>query len=156
MYSRLLFFLILIFWGAGAFCQPLAFKLRPMEGYYIVGNHTFQKGINFLVISDERQFQRLFGTFTEKEDYPNFEFEHVLVIAMEPGPKQAYLSFEEQAMKAGESIEVYCHIRTERHKLTYDHHPIAVAAIPKYLRLRDIRFYGAEDKKLLKTIVIGR
>ena len=122
-----------------------------MEGYYLLNSHPAGDKVEFSVISDERSFVKLFGKI-DKDDYPNFDFEHVLVMAMQPTTKQYFLRFDEMAVKAGDFIEVYCSVRKEKHKLTYLDQPIAVAAIPKYLRLSRVDFYDTNTKKLLKSV----
>lgn len=126
-----------------------------LHGYHANEKLRLNKGVNYLVFSKEREFERYFGKSFE-EDKPNFNFEHVVVMLTKPTTDQYFLSFNEEAMKAGNFIEIYCNIHIENHSLPYTDHPIAIAAIPKYFVVEKINFYSAgKKKKLLKSVKVS-
>ncbi len=126
-----------------------------LQGYHANAKLRLDKGVQYLVFSKEADFERYFGKSFEK-DKPRFEFEHVVVMLTAPTKEQYFLSFESEAYKAGGTIEVYCTVRKEPHLLTYNDHPIAIAAIPKYFAVHTIKFYStAKKRKLLRTIAVS-
>lgn len=152
--KKLLFIFSCLFSCTVVFAQPQQLKLRLLEGYHANEKLKLEKGINFLVFSKEREFERYFGK-SFKEDKPNFDFEHVIVMLTPPTRDQYFLSFNEDAAKAGNFIEIYCSIRKEKHSLSYMDHPIAIAALPKYFIIERIDFYTEKKKKLLKRVKVS-
>lgn len=134
--------------------QPQTLELRTLTGYHANDKLKLSKGINYLVFSNEREFERYFGK-SYAEDKPNFDFEHVLVMITRPTDEQYFLSFAATASKAGNYIEVYCNVRKEKHLLTYIDHPIALVAIPKYFAVTSINLYSNKKKKLLKKVKVS-
>lgn len=135
------------------YAQPQKFKIHPLEGYYLGEKIELEKGLNFMVISNEKEFIKYFGDI-DKRDKPNFDFDHVIVIARRPTKKQYFLSLDSMAVKAGNFIEVYYKEATKKHTLTYLDHPIVVASIPKYFSVTKINFYNREHKKEMTTVRI--
>lgn len=134
--------------------QPQKLPLRILQGYHANERLPLEKGVNYLVFSKESDFERYFGKSFERSK-PNFDFEHVIVMITAPTREQYFFSFEPEAYKAGNFIEIYCNSSKARHLLTYTDHPIAIAAIPKYYVVNSIRFYtNQKRKKLLKTVVV--
>lgn len=134
--------------------QPQKLPLRILQGYHANERLPLEKGVNYLVFSKESDFERYFGKSFERSK-PNFDFEHVIVMITAPTREQYFLSFEPEAYKAGNFIEIYCNSSKARHLLTYTDHPIAIAAIPKYYVVNSIRFYtNQKRKKLLKTVAV--
>ena len=122
-------------------------------GFYLDEKIPLEKGLNFFVLDKRKEFIKHFGLIN-KPDTPNFRFHHVIVMAMRPTKEQWFLSFEEDAVKAGNFIEVYCNVRHEKHEITYFDHPIVTAAIPRYFSVRKVNFYDKETKKLLASVPI--
>jgi len=153
---KLLYFIFAFLWMQGAvYAQPQPIKLRILQGYHANEKLKLNKRVNYLVFSNEREFERYFGKSFE-EDKPNFTFEHVVVMLTRPTKDQYFLSFQEDATKAGNFIEIYCNVRKEKHDLPYIAHPIAIAALPKYFVVEKINFYNAgKKKKLLKTVKVS-
>lgn len=135
--------------------QPQPIELRILQGYYANEKLKLDDGVNYIVFSKERDFERYFGHI-EKEDQPNFDFEYVIVMLTKPTKEQYFLSFKPAGMKAGDFIEVYCSVKYDKHELTYYDHPIAIAAIPKYFAVTKINFYNDDEKKreLLKAVKV--
>lgn len=151
----LLLFTFCLFTFSFCHAQPIYFKLRPMEGYNLDPKIKLEKGLNFFVISDRRNFIKHFG-WINKPDTPRFDYEHVLVMAMPPTNTQAFLNFEKDAAKAGNYIEVYCGVKKDKHEIPYTEYPIVVAAIPKYFHVNQVRFYENDRKKKMLGRVVYR
>lgn len=124
-----------------------------MEGYYFLSPGILKKDFNFFVIRDKRKFVRLFGNI-HKADTPDFSREQVIVLAMPPEKKESTLHFAPTGMKAGHYIEIYCSYELRKHRLTYLLQPITVAAIPRFIQVREVHFYDEVKKKLLKKVRI--
>lgn len=137
------------------YAQPRKFKLKPLTGYYLDDRIDLKDGLNFMVISNRRDFIKHFGLMN-RPDTPNFDYHHVIVIALPPTKEQYFLSYEPEAAKAGDFIEVYCNIKHEKHKITYCDHPIVTAIIPRYFSVRKVNFYDKATKKLLESVEIRR
>jgi len=133
--------------------QPRQFNLRDMTGFYLDDKIPLHKGLNFMVISDRKDFIKHFGLIN-KPDTPNFRFHHVIVMAVPPTREQYFLSFNNIAYKAGNYIEVYCNVKYDKHKITYLDHPTVTAIIPRYFSVRTVNFYDKESKKLLASVPI--
>ncbi|HRO41688.1 MAG TPA: hypothetical protein PL009_02570 [Flavipsychrobacter sp.] len=133
--------------------QPREFKLKQLTGFYLDDKIPLEKGLNFKVITNRRDFIKHFGLIN-KPDTPNLRFNHVIVLALQPTKEQWFLSFEETAIRAGNYIEVYCSIKYDKHKITYLDRPIATAAIPKYFSVKTVNFYDKETKKQLASVQI--
>lgn len=124
-----------------------------MTGFYLDDKIPLQKGLNFKVITNRRDFIKHFGLIN-KPDTPNLRFNHVIVMAMPPTKEQWFLSFEDTAVRAGNFIEVYCGIRHDKHDITYLDRPIVTAAIPRFFNVRTVNFYDRQTKKLLASVPI--
>lgn len=149
--KTLLYILTAFFFATQLYAQPQAIELRVLQGYHANNKLKLDKGVNYLIFSKQRDFERYFGKI-KREDMPNFEFEHVIVMLTAPTKEQYFLSFQPKAMKAGYYIEVYCSVKYDKHELTYFDHPIAIAALPKYFAVTQINFYSDGKKKLLKSV----
>ena len=152
--NKLLLIVICLFSCLTGYTQPQQIKLRMLIGYHANEKLKLHKSVNYLVFSKEREFERYFGK-SFKENKPNFDHEHVIVMLTEPTREQYFLSFAETAVKAGNFIEIYCNVNKEKHLLPYTDHPIAIAAIPKYFSVNRIDFYSNEKKKLLKRVKVS-
>ena len=133
--------------------QPQYFRLKPMEGYFLDTKVPLKEGPNFFVISDRRKFIKYFGQIN-KPDTPNFNFDHVIVMALPPSKKQSLIGFMPQAAKAGNFIEVYCVMDLNKYPVTYTSYSIVAARIPRYFSVTRVNFYNDESKKLLETVYI--
>lgn len=147
----------LSFWafccGFFALAQPISFSVRPIEGYQLDPKKQLSSDLNFFVVSDERTFKRMFGTPNEVTA-PDFEFDQVIVMAMKPTKREVFIRFAQDAYKAGNYLEVYCSIeRVGRHKLTYEYMPLAIAVVPKFFHVNQVRFYSNGKRKMLLGIV---
>lgn len=151
--KKFIFYILLFLVSIESDAQPLHIKLRFLEGYYANEKMHLKNGVNYMVISNERLFEKYFGKIDKKEK-PNFDFEHVVIMMMRPTRKQYFLSFNENAIKAGNYIEIYCNVRKEKHELPYFDHPIAIAAIPKYFSVNKINFYSVEEHKLMESVAV--
>ena len=135
------------------FAQEQYFKLKPMEGYFLDSKVPLKEGPNFFVISDRRKFIKYFGNI-KKADTPNFDYDHVIVMALPPSKKQSVVGFVPDAAKAGNFIEVYCIMETDKYPLTYTSYPIVAARIPKYFSVTKVSFYSNDKKELMETVYI--
>lgn len=155
MYSRMLALIAVAILGilTNAAAQPIPFQVRPLEGFILEDKVPLSDDVNFFVVSDLRRFTKMFGRITQP-DTPNFEFDHVIVMAMKPTQREVYLRFLPEAFKAGNYLEVYCDVEKRgKHKLPYTYMPIAVAAVPKFFYVNQVRFYSAGKKKKLLGVV---
>ncbi len=135
--------------------QPLPVAVKPMQDYYFAGDASMLKsGINCMVISDWKQFNKIFGT-TDRPDTPQFAKEWMVVLAMPATKKEASLQFKRISMKAGEFIEVYCNIDRKIQPLTYAYIPLAACVIPKYPGINKIHFYNEENMRLIRTVELA-
>ncbi len=133
--------------------QPKKFKLRPITGFYLDEKIPLEKGFNFKIITNRKDFIKHFGLIN-KPDTPNFRIHHVIVMAMPPTKEQWFLNFEDTAVRAGNFIEVYCNTEHDKHKITYFDHPIVTATIPRFFYLNTVNFYDNKTKKLLGSIKV--
>lgn len=155
MFKTISLFICVLLWGQIAMAQPQPIALRMLQGYYANDKLPLDKGVNFYVFSEQRDFEKYFGHI-EKEDMPNFEFEHVVVMLTPPIKEQYFLYFRPTAMKAGNFIEIYCSVKHDKHELPYYDRAIAIAAIPKYYAVTKIKFYtDGRKKKLMKSINVS-
>lgn len=141
--------LLTLFYGARA--QPRQITVKPLVGFYLNDRVHLEKGLNFMVINDRKDFIRHFGV-VNKPDTPNFRFNDVVVMAMPPTREQYFLSFDEKGYRAGNYIEVYCEVKHDKHEITYTDYPIVTAAIPRFFSVRTVNFYDKESKKLLASV----
>ena len=91
--------LLTLFYGARA--QPRQITVKPLVGFYLNDRVHLEKGLNFMVINDRKDFIRHFGV-VNKPDTPNFRFNDVVVMAMPPTHEQYFLSFDEKGYRAGD------------------------------------------------------
>lgn len=139
-----------------SFClhaQPKQFNVKMLSGFYLDDKIPLEKGLNFMVIDNRRDFIKHFGLIN-KPDTPNFRFHHVIVMAMPPTKEQYFLSFDEKAYKAGNYVEIYCTVTHDKHKITYYDRPIVTATIPRYFSVSTVNFYDKETKKQLASVKI--
>ena len=148
---RLFFILLLICFSLQAAAQPTPLRMRPLEGYYITDDAAFEPGLNCIVVTNRRQFEKLFG-YMNRPDTPNFSRELMLVLAFPPGRQASLVGFHRVLMKAGNFVEVYCAIERRRYPLTYKAYPIIACAIPRHAETRFVRFYNEKGMKLLKNV----
>lgn len=133
--------------------QPREFNLKSLTGFYLNEKIPLEKGLNFKVISNRKEFIKHFGLIN-KPDTPNFSKHHVIVMALPPTKEQWFLNFETKAYRAGNYLEVYCDIKHDKHKITYIDYPIVTAAIPRFFRVNTVNFYDRESRKLLASVPI--
>jgi hypothetical protein len=139
---------------AAAHAQPVPVKLRQMPNYfYIDKSITLKRGLNCIVISEKKMFERMFGKY-DRPDTPNFAKEIVLVMLMPASKKESNLKFERVMMKAGDFVEVYSKVRLNHHTIPYMQNAIAVAALPRIPGVRRVMFYKDEELKLIETVEI--
>jgi len=151
--KSLLFFVLFSLCAIGVWAQPREFRLKQMTGFYLDDKIPLEKGYNFKVITNRRDFIKHFGLIN-KPDTPNLRFNNVIVWALPPTKEQWFLSFEEKATRAGNYIEVYCSVKHDKHEITYLDRPIVTAAIPKYFSVKTVNFYDKDSKKLLASVPI--
>jgi|SRR5690606_4728052 hypothetical protein len=151
MFARYCFVFVLSLLSFSASAQPQLFSVRNLEGYYLHEKISLKRGLNFFSIGDKKTFVKYFGNI-EKEDTPDFAKEQVIVMAMPPSQKESILGFFPNGIKAGLKLEIYCQLDLNKGKIPYTWYPIAVAAIPRYLHVREIHFYDEKNKKLLKKV----
>ncbi|RYZ53295.1 MAG: hypothetical protein EOP49_07585 [Sphingobacteriales bacterium] len=134
--------------------QPIALKLRPLEGYYVDAKYPLKKGPNFFVITNDFRFEQMFGKIDNPKG-PDFELEHVVVMALPPMKRDAQLSFSPGIYKAGNYMEVYCSVKEDKkHKLPYVNYPVVVAAVPVYFSVSRINFYDQQTRELLASVPV--
>ena len=75
-------------------------------------------------------------------------------MALPPSKKQSVIGFIPDAAKAGNFIEVYCIMETDKYPLTYTSYPIVAARIPKYFSVTKVNFYSNDKKELMETIYV--
>lgn len=141
--------------GTMAAAQPVALKIRPMEGYFILGKNKLNRGVNCMVISERKDFVKLFGLMNQP-DTPDFEKEIVLVLALSPTRKQARIYFERTLYRANDAIEAYCGVEQNLYPLTYEAYPIVLGAIPRQQGVTHVRFYNRKGMKLMATVPTDR
>ena len=132
--------------------QPTDVTLKTLTTYTLSNHVTLENGVNFMVISKEKMFNKTFGVVKPADgvNYPDFEKEIALVLAMEPTTKETKLEFK-HIIKAGDFIEVY-YDEHKSYPLTYTIQPLAIAVVPKYKGVNTVKFY--EGKRLVKTLKI--
>lgn len=135
--------------------QPKTIKLRPLDGYFILNDKEIQKKTNCIVITNRRDFQRLFGSIN-KPDTPDFNKEIVVVLALPPAHKQSKIWFERALIKAGNFIEVYCGLQRNVHSVPYKSYPIVAAALPRSKEITYVNFYNEKDMKLIESVKTTR
>lgn len=131
--------------------QPIYVSLRPLSGYFIQERFQLKDKINYMVIENDRQFNRMFGKI-KKNGAPNFELERVIVIACPPTQKQVIIGLYPKVAKAGNFMEVYCTYKEKHEKLPYTAYPVVLAAVPIYFAVRQFKFYDEESRKLITTV----
>src|SRR3989442_701763 len=117
------YFSIFLFLSLSARAQPTEVKVKLLEGYYIIGGNMLKPGLNCMVITERKTFNKLFGE-TIRPDTPDFNKEWMLVLALPAGWKENKLAFEKISVKAGNFIEVYCSVKRNEYPLTYLSYPI--------------------------------
>ena len=69
----------------GVWGQPTDIILKHLRGYFLTNRTELGKGMNYVVITKEKQFDKMFGiakTMTNKIDYPDFKKEMVLMLEL--------------------------------------------------------------------------
>ena len=151
--NRFLLLFLVLFVTTKTNSQPQYFNLKPMEGYFLNDEVPLKKGLNFFVISNREKFIKHFGLIN-KSNAPNFDYNHIIVMALPPSKMESKIAFLPKAARAGNYIEVYCEIEKKKHSVPYTTYPIVVATIPKYFSVTKVNFYNNENKKLLESVQI--
>ena len=147
-------FLILAFLlSVTSYAQPVPVELHKMPDYYYVGDLQLKSGVNFFVLTERKDFDKMFGR-TNRPDTPHFTKEVMLVMLVPETNKDAKLEVNKVNMKAGDFVEVYCDIDLNKGKLPYKTYPIGTYVIPRFKGTDKIRFYDNRKMKLLETVEI--
>lgn len=145
--------LSLLFLSLAASAQPTTVRMRSLEGYFILNDRFLERKVNCMVVSDRREFVKLFGLMN-RPDTPDFSKEILLVLALSPGKKQSEISLEKVLMKTGDFMEVYCGLRLDRFPVTYKAYPIVTGVVPRFPGLKTINFYNEKGMKLIASVPI--
>jgi hypothetical protein len=131
--------------AGNAFTQPVQVEIKRLNDYYYAGKNTeLKSGVNYFVITNRKQFEKLFGNIS-RTDTPDFSKELMLVMLMPSSRKESKLYFKSISVKAGNFIEVNCAFDMNIQPLTYYSNPIAACTIPRNKSIQKVNFY--EEKK---------
>jgi len=137
-----------------AVAQPFFVELRPLEGYFVDPKYPLKKGPNCFVITNTRQFEKMFGRI-DKPDAPDFELERVVVMAYPPTVHPTSLAMHPKVAKAGNYMEIYVDASEDKkNKLPYTAYPVVVAAVPIYFAVSKFNFYNEKTKKLIASVPV--
>lgn len=132
---------------AKAIAQPVPIEVKRLESYFFAGdNKTLKPGVNYLVVTDRKQFEKIFSKL-QRPDTPDFSKELMLVMVMPVSRKESRLYFKSISVKAGNFLEVNCMFDINIQPLTYYANPIAACIIPKFKTVQKINFYEEKHSK---------
>ncbi|MBS1771796.1 MAG: hypothetical protein JST82_02965 [Bacteroidetes bacterium] len=147
----LIMFLVL---GGIAYSQPGQVPVRRLDNYYYIGTRlNLKNDVNCFVVTTRREFTRFFGE-TVRPDTPDFSKEVMLILLMPSSDRNTKLSFDKISMKAGGFLEVYCNVKTDKHKMPYKLAPIEVAVVPRFKETKNVNFYNLKHMDLMASVLV--
>lgn len=131
-----------------SWAQPMVLKIDPYDNLFLNNNIHLNRGLNCKVFDNKMDFDKTFG-FAKTESniikVPDFDSVQVIMIALPADNHDADMSFV-SAIRAGETVAIYCKVKKKNYPLTYTAEHIAVASIPRIKGVNTFNFYEGNRK----------
>jgi hypothetical protein len=130
--------------------QPFNVLLGPLKGYFVSNKITLNKGMNYMLFTKPKMFNRYFGvakTMSNNIHYPDFNKEWVIMLALPETRHETGIQLV-HAIRAGSVLHVYYKVK-KSYPLTYTITPLELALVPKMNEIKTVMYY--EGRKLMFT-----
>jgi hypothetical protein len=131
-----------------------AIGLSNLENYAAKSNLYLPNDFNYLVITNQQDFDNTFGITTSGNiniTYPGFNAQTVVACIAQPATSKVTIRFD-KAEVVGKELHVYCTKSESGAQLKNAYIPVAIAAIPKVLSARRVVFYTNGEKVMTKAL----
>jgi len=148
--AQIAFLYVCLSWVQPCGAQPYNVILGPLNGYFVSNKITLNKGMNYMLFTKPKMFNRFFGvakTISNNIHYPDFNKEWVMMLVLPETRHETSIQFV-QAIRAGSVLHVYYKVK-KSYPLTYTITPLQLALVPKMNEIKTVMYY--EGRKLMFT-----